>query len=206
MGVYDEVYSRNASCALNLISTGFFSPTIKLLRLYMHEEDFSTLIQISKKGYWYKWIKVITKLPNSEQSYKGKVQTHNYINRQNQSTTGKLWKPIHAWWGVIEALYNKYVPVICSRSVTFYWYSYPAILFSPFGLFAKLLSYLDHSENIVNDSRSIMIYWFIVFNATFSNISAISWRSVLWGERAGRINELIFWCSFNIVIRTLGIY
>jgi hypothetical protein len=31
-------------------------------------------------------IKVITKLPNSEQSYKGKVQTHNYINRQNQST------------------------------------------------------------------------------------------------------------------------
>ena len=38
-----------------------------------------------------KWeIKVITKLPNSEQSYKGKVQTHNYINRQNQSTTRKL--------------------------------------------------------------------------------------------------------------------
>ena len=32
-------------------------------------------------------IKVKTKLPNSEQSYKGKVQTHNYINRQNQSTT-----------------------------------------------------------------------------------------------------------------------
>ena len=30
------------------------------------------------------------KLPNSEQSYKGKIKTHNYINRQNQSTTGKL--------------------------------------------------------------------------------------------------------------------
>jgi hypothetical protein len=28
-------------------------------------------------------IKVITKLPNSEQSYKGKVKTHKYINRQN---------------------------------------------------------------------------------------------------------------------------
>jgi hypothetical protein len=38
-------------------------------------------------------IRVITKLPNSEQSYKGKVKTHNYANRQNQSTTGKLWKP-----------------------------------------------------------------------------------------------------------------
>ena len=36
------------------------------------------------------WIRVITKLPNSEQSYKGKVKTHKYINRQNQSTTGKL--------------------------------------------------------------------------------------------------------------------
>ena len=32
-------------------------------------------------------IRVITKLPNSEQSFKGKVKTHNYINRQNQSTT-----------------------------------------------------------------------------------------------------------------------
>jgi hypothetical protein len=39
------------------------------------------------------YIRVITKLPNSEQSYKGKVKTHKYIygvNRQNQSTTGKL--------------------------------------------------------------------------------------------------------------------
>jgi hypothetical protein len=26
-------------------------------------------------------IRVITKLPNSEQSYKGKVKTHKYINR-----------------------------------------------------------------------------------------------------------------------------
>ena len=35
-------------------------------------------------------IRVITILPNSEQSYKGKVKTHKYINRQNQSTTGKM--------------------------------------------------------------------------------------------------------------------
>jgi hypothetical protein len=38
-------------------------------------------------------IRVITKLPNSEQSFKGKVKTPKYINRQNQSTTGKLGKP-----------------------------------------------------------------------------------------------------------------
>jgi hypothetical protein len=37
-------------------------------------------------------IRVITKLPNSEQFYKGKVKTHKYINRQNQSTTEKLDK------------------------------------------------------------------------------------------------------------------
>ena len=34
-------------------------------------------------------IRVITTLPNSEQSSKGKVKTHKYINRQNQSTTEK---------------------------------------------------------------------------------------------------------------------
>jgi hypothetical protein len=39
-------------------------------------------------------IKVITKLPNSEQSYKGKVKTHNYINRQNQSTILALSQPV----------------------------------------------------------------------------------------------------------------
>ena len=38
----------------------------------------------------FKAIRVITKLPNSEQSYEGKVKTHKYINKQNQSTTGKL--------------------------------------------------------------------------------------------------------------------
>jgi hypothetical protein len=35
-------------------------------------------------------IRVITKLPNYEQYYKGKVKTNKYINRQNQSTTEKL--------------------------------------------------------------------------------------------------------------------
>ena len=47
--------------------------------------DITNLITVGNSA-----IKVITKLPNSEQSYKGKVKAHNYINRQNQSTTGKL--------------------------------------------------------------------------------------------------------------------
>jgi hypothetical protein len=49
---------------------------VKIIHRYPEQHQFTT--------------KVITKLPNSEQSYKGKVKTHNYINRQNQSTTGKL--------------------------------------------------------------------------------------------------------------------
>jgi hypothetical protein len=34
-------------------------------------------------------IRVITKLPNSEQSYKGKVKTHKYINRQTENIMTK---------------------------------------------------------------------------------------------------------------------
>ena len=45
-----------------------------------------TMVPIRKLKF--EQIRVITKLSNSEQSYKGKVKTHNYINRQNQSTTG----------------------------------------------------------------------------------------------------------------------
>ena len=48
------------------------------------------VFNISKELRCMCLIRVITKLPDSEQSYKGKVKTHNYINRQNQSTTGKL--------------------------------------------------------------------------------------------------------------------
>ena len=32
----------------------------------------------------------MTKLPNTEQSFKGKGKTHKSTNRQNQSTTGKM--------------------------------------------------------------------------------------------------------------------
>ena len=53
--------------------------------------NLSAMIFLYQSKCWNIYeIKVITKLPNSEQSYKGKVKTHNYINRQNQSTTGKL--------------------------------------------------------------------------------------------------------------------
>ena len=44
-------------------------------------------------------IRVITKLPNTVQSSKGKGKTHKSTNRQNQSTTGKLGKPQWPWLG-----------------------------------------------------------------------------------------------------------
>jgi hypothetical protein len=44
-------------------------------------------------------IRVIKKLPNTEQSSKGKGKTHKSTNRQNQSTTGKLGKPQCPWIG-----------------------------------------------------------------------------------------------------------
>ena len=54
---------------------------------------FYTFWYITINVFSYYCMRVIIKLPNSEKSYKEKVKTHKYINRQNQSTTGKLWKP-----------------------------------------------------------------------------------------------------------------
>jgi hypothetical protein len=53
------------------------------------KKKYNTIRKVSKSNNNIQ-IRVITKLPNSEQSYKGKVKTHKYINRQNQSTTEKL--------------------------------------------------------------------------------------------------------------------
>ena len=51
---------------------------------------------------------VITKLPNSEQSCKGKVKTRKYINRQNQSTTGKLKTVMTLTWQLVQAFLKKW--------------------------------------------------------------------------------------------------
>ena len=64
-------------------------------------------MQFSSEVYFTAFIRIITKLPNTEQSSKVKDKTHQSTNRQNQSITGKLGKPngpdfIHAfpkkWW------------------------------------------------------------------------------------------------------------
>ena len=46
------------------------------------------------------------------------------------------------------------------------------------------IQYKPAEQLIVPDSSS-RGFWFMVFNATFNNISAISWRSVLLVEETG---------------------
>ena len=58
---------------------------VRFVRLFRN----NTVLVLSKShlvGY-LRQIRVITKLPNSEQSYKGKVKINKYINIKNQSTT-----------------------------------------------------------------------------------------------------------------------
>ena len=59
---------------------------VHILHVCTKKGEYRTCVMKGGKGF----IRVITKLSNSEQSYKGKVKTHKYIDRQNQSTTGKL--------------------------------------------------------------------------------------------------------------------
>ena len=77
-------YLYIASCSRSFITTLFHSSVhyvpVLVKGLYQTESYSSHVMQL---------IRIITKLPNSEQSYTGKVKTHKYINRQNQSTTGK---------------------------------------------------------------------------------------------------------------------
>jgi hypothetical protein len=73
------------------LSFFFWSKYFQLLIIHLVSFDVYVLVCIVTQSDTI--IRVITKLPNSEQSYKGKVKTHKSINRQNQSTTGILWKP-----------------------------------------------------------------------------------------------------------------
>jgi hypothetical protein len=80
-------------CLPNLVTMHEeFEDTKRVIRIRKSKKDRQHNSQKKKAKRSNKdiQIKVITKLPNSEQSYKGKVKTHNYINRQNQSTTGTL--------------------------------------------------------------------------------------------------------------------
>ena len=61
-----------------------------MLHVYLKMYNINESLKIPKNRQCNGQIRVITKLPNSEQSCKGKVKTHEDINRQKQSTTGKL--------------------------------------------------------------------------------------------------------------------
>ena len=87
-----DKYTRNKARKLTVLETHKRSSisTNECLTSHSNSETVCDNINCDKSSTISIQIRVITKLPNSEQSYKGKVKTHNYINRQNQSTTGKL--------------------------------------------------------------------------------------------------------------------
>jgi hypothetical protein len=93
MVYYDaELQSVITAVKTNKWEKSYVSSTLDTLSRFKYEltvvpVNHGEILLHDKSSYQ---IRVITKLPNSEQSYKGKVKTHNYINRQNQSTTGKL--------------------------------------------------------------------------------------------------------------------
>ena len=77
-------YSGFISVNRNTLGPSFF------VRCQRMSENSAVELHCNNYSFMFLNIRVITQLPNSEQSYKGKVKTHKYINRQNQSTTGKL--------------------------------------------------------------------------------------------------------------------
>ena len=84
LDVHDECYFRNVSCALRLKSTLLF------FCCYYHWVETSAgglvfpecITRPVHAGHFKSWlIRVITKLPNSEQSYKGKVKIWSFMAR-----------------------------------------------------------------------------------------------------------------------------
>jgi hypothetical protein len=87
-------------------------------------------------------------------------------------------------------------------SISSHFFRHNGWSFLIISLLAFLLSYIDEtlfwpygwsflnlvqniSRSVIMNLRDYDLIWFIVFNATFSNIPAISWRPVLVVEEAG---------------------
>ena len=88
--------------ALNTINqpTSFWTPTYQHDYFWTYfQKPFWQGFCIHVLMYYVYIIRVITKLPNTEQSSKGKGKTHQSTNRQNPSTTGKLGKLQWPWLG-----------------------------------------------------------------------------------------------------------
>jgi len=82
-------------------------------------------------------IMVITKLPNTEKSTKGKGKTHKSTNRQNLSKTGKLGKPQWPWLGTdISKEMVGWIRSIFHFNLQLYYWSRPIALTTQFIVFA----------------------------------------------------------------------
>jgi hypothetical protein len=64
--------------------------------------------------------------------------------------------------------------------------------FVVFNQSAGLFCQLSNTQHITKICRQAIVFFAMVFNATFNNISAISWRSVLLVEETGGPGDKIF--------------
>ena len=118
-------------------------------------------------------------MPNSEQSYKGKVKTHNYINRQNQSTTEN-----------------------CENVVTMTWYRYFLLnkLIVFIKLFIKIIiifcSILSGEKRIYFPFNFIVFSRYLDLNYRCRLITRTGIFSTFIGITFVR-NEIFSWCKFH---------
>jgi hypothetical protein len=92
-------FKLNLSLKLILLITHLLCIAYGYYEIYLLSRGHILKFWFPPSSLRIEYIRVIAKLPNSKQSNKGKVKTHKNINRQNQSTTGKLWKPQWPWPG-----------------------------------------------------------------------------------------------------------
>ena len=110
------------------------------------------------------YIRVITKLPNSEQCSKGKVKTHKYINKQNQSTTGKLWKLFCLIFKSYLNLYHLLVPNVVREACVSNMYICSLIGFNRY--FVLYLMCCFGNNPLYMDFKPIKIIFYSVWYTT----------------------------------------
>ena len=87
---------------------------------------------------------------------------------------------VHFYW----FLYIVFVLCVCYHLILYYRLTVSKIYAH---VYCKNVEIFLHHTNI--NYRIVKINWCLVFNATFSNISAISWRPILVMEEAGVTEE-----------------
>jgi hypothetical protein len=104
-------------------------------------------------------------------------------------TVKDKWKVTWWWhdpkllsdWSIYLTVFAYHWTIKDKWKVTWWWHD-PKLL-SDWSIYLTVLNIIGRSK--INGRLHDVTSWFMVFNATFNNISAISWRSVLLVEEIG---------------------